>query len=96
MTHLSLNEKEPNGTAWPDFVKRGLEMLYGEYQSDQEMKEFIARWGGFDREALVRALAEGHGEDRLLAICLIAESGLPRGHHPVLCVKSRALPKKRN
>jgi len=78
MTHLPLNEKEPHGTAWPDFVKRGLEMLYGEHQSDQEMKEFIARWGGFDREALVRALAEGHGEDRLLAICLIGESGLPR------------------
>lgn len=95
MAHLSLNEKEPNGTAWPDFVKRGLEMLYGEHQPDQEMKEFIARWGGFDREALVRALAEGQGEDRLLAICLIGESGLPRARTLFLPFLQSSNPKER-
>ena len=63
-------------TEWPDFIQRGIEMLYGEYQPDQEVKEFIARWGGLDGETLVRALSEGQGEDRLLAICIIGESDL--------------------
>jgi len=88
-------EKKQNRTEWPDFMKRGLEMLYGEYQPDQEMKEFIARWGGFDREALVRALAEGQGEDRLLAICLIGESGLPRARTLFLPFLQSSNPKER-
>jgi hypothetical protein len=78
MAHRSPNQKELNRTKWPNFLKRGLAMLYGEYQPDQEMKAFIARWGGVDRETLVRVLAEGQGEDRLLAICVIGESNLPQ------------------
>ena len=76
MAHQSNNEKEQHKVQWPDFIQRGIEMLYGEYQPDQEVKEFIARWGGLDKETLVRALSEGQGEDRLLAICIIGESDL--------------------
>ena len=74
MAHQSNNEKEQHRTDCPDFIQRGLEMLYGEYQPDREVKEFIARWGGFNKETLVRVLSEGQGEDRLLAICLIGAS----------------------
>lgn len=78
MAHQSTNQKEHNNnrTKWPYFLECGLAMLYGEYQPDQEMKAFIARWGGVDRETLVRVLAEGQGEDRLLAICVLGESDL--------------------
>jgi hypothetical protein len=78
MAHQSQNEKEQERTQWHANLKRGLNMLYGEYQPDQEMKAFLARWGGIDRETFVRVLAEGQGVERLLAICVLGESNLPQ------------------
>ena len=82
-------------TEWPDFIQRGLEMLYGEYQPDREVKEFIARWGGFDKETLVRVLSEGQGEDRLLAICIIGESDLSQAPTLLLPFLQSVHPKER-
>ena len=95
MTQLSQHGKEQPRTTWPDFLKRGLEMLYGEYQPDQEMKEFRARWGGVDRETFMRVLAEGKDEDRLLAICCIGESNLPQARTLLLPFLQSVDPKER-
>jgi hypothetical protein len=95
MAHQSHMNKEQNRTEWSDFLKRGLKMLYGEYQPDQEMKAFIARWGGVDRKTLVRVLAEGQGEDRLLAICVIGESDLPQARTLLLPFLQSVHPQER-
>ncbi len=95
MTQLSQYGKDQPRTTWPDFLKRGREMLYGEYQPDQEMKEFRARWGGVDRETFMRVLAEGKDEDRLLAICCIGESNLPQARTLLLPFLQSVDPKER-
>ncbi len=95
MAQLSHNQEGQNRTKWPHFLKRGLKMLYGEYRPDQEMKAFIARWGGGDRETLVRVLAEGQGEDRLLAICVIGESDLPQARTLLLPFLQSVHPQER-
>lgn len=74
MSHPPFRDEEYHRHPWPDFLKPALEMLYGEYQPDQEIREFIARWGGFDPETLARMLTQGHEEDRLLGICIVGES----------------------
>lgn len=76
MAHHYHDEWEQIRQNWPAFLKRGLAMLYGEYRPLQEMKAFLARWGGVDRETFVRVLANGQGVDRLLAICVLGESNL--------------------
>jgi hypothetical protein len=72
------DEWEQMQQTWSNYLNRGIEMLYGEYRPLQEMKAFLARWGGIDRETFVRVLAEGQGVDRLLAICVLGESNLPQ------------------
>ncbi len=95
MAHQSHNEWEQIRKKWPDFLKRGIEMLYGEYRPLQEMKAFIARWGEVDQETLVRVLAEGEGEDRLLAICCIGESDLPQARTLLLPFLQSVHPQER-
>ncbi len=95
MAHQSYNEWEQLRKKWPAFLKRGLEMLCGEYRPLQEMKAFLARWGGVDRETLVRVLAEGEGEDRLLAICCIGESDLPQARTLLLPFLQSVHPQER-
>ncbi len=95
MAHQSHNEWEQIRKKWPGFLKRGLAMLYGEYRPLQEMKAFLACWGGIDRETLVRVLAEGEGEDRLLAICCIGESDLPQARTLLLPFLQSVHPQER-
>jgi hypothetical protein len=72
------NEEEPGTSKWPDYIERGFEMIYGEYIPDSEVEAFASRWGGLEPENFVRALSEGQGEERLLAICVIGWSDLPQ------------------
>ncbi len=80
---------------WPAYLNRGLEMLYGEYRPLQEMKAFLARWGGVDRETFVRVLANGQGEERLLAICVLGESNLPQARTLLLPFLQSVHPQER-
>ena len=95
MVYQFHNDKDQNSTEWTDIIKRGIEMLYGEYQPEQEMQEFIALWGGFDQETLVRVLTEGQGEHRLLAICIIGESNLQQARALLLPFLQSIQPKER-
>jgi hypothetical protein len=95
MAHQAYDEWEQMRKKWPNFLKRGLEMLYGEYRPLREMKAFLARWGGVDRETFVRVLAEGEGEDRLLAICVVGESDLPQARTLLLPFLQSAHPQER-
>lgn len=78
MSHLCSNDEERISNNQPDFLKSACKMLYGEYQPEQELKQFVAHWGRLDQETFLRVLAEGQGEDRMLAICFIGESDLPQ------------------
>lgn len=95
MAHQSHNEWGQLRKKWPAFLKRGLAMLYGEYRPLQEMKAFLARWGGVDPETLVLVLAEGQGEDRFLAICCIGESDLPQARTLLLPFLQSVHPQER-
>lgn len=63
MSHLSSSGKEQIGDNQTDFLKRAIEMLYGEYRPEQELEAFITHWGGTDPETFLRVLAEGQDED---------------------------------
>ena len=63
---------------WPAFIEHGFEMMYGESIPDEAVEAFASRWGGLAAENFQRALLEGQGEDRLLALGVIGWSDLPQ------------------
>lgn len=92
MTLSYYEEWEQMQQKWPAYLKRGIDMLYGEYRPVEEMKAFLARWGGINLKTFVRVLSEGQDEERLLAICVIGESSLPRARALLLPFLSSDLP----
>lgn len=63
---------------WPAFIEQGFEMMYGEFIPDEAVEAFASRWGGLAPENWQRALLEGQGEDRLLALGVIGWSDFPQ------------------
>ncbi len=79
MVHSSSNESEHDLPEWPAFIKAALEMLFGEYQPDREVRAFISHWGALDQEeVLARVLSSGEDEEKHLAICIVGESDFPQ------------------
>lgn len=82
---------------WPAYIEHGFGMMYDGYIPDEEVEAFSSRWGGLDLNSFERVLAEGQGEDKLLAICVIGWSGLPQATQLLLpfvqsfCAKERWL-----
>src|SRR5579884_4111154 len=62
-------------TKWPEYVVEALISLdYPPQMHDDVLRPFIERWGGVDLASLVRAVERGEGEDRELAMRMLAES----------------------
>lgn len=54
---------------WPRYLTYAVQGMHmPPIEEDAHLSAFAQRWGGVDRSALTRALAEGTGDDRLVAI----------------------------
>lgn len=62
---------------WPNSIRKGFEIVHGEYISAQEIEAFLARWGSISNETFLRILSEGEGIDRVIAITAPGYSELP-------------------
>jgi hypothetical protein len=60
----------------PSFVARGFRMVKG-FADVWDIEPYAQRWGGLDMEAFARALKEGQGENRAIAICALGSTGKP-------------------
>lgn len=62
----------------PEYLVRAFKQLYFEGLSEENYEDFASRWGGLDDEAFHRALSQGKGDDKALAIFTIGYSGTPQ------------------
>jgi HEAT repeat protein len=65
---------------WPSFAQRALFRLnYPDELQDEVLHAFVDQWSGFNEAALLRALRAGAGEQRSIAMRMIAEARIPQG-----------------
>ena len=62
----------------PEYLVRAFTQLYFRGLSEESYEDFASRWGGLDNAAFHRALSQGQGEDKALAIFTIGYSGTPQ------------------
>jgi len=62
----------------PEYVIRAFRQIYFESLSEEKYEDFASRWGGLDDTAFHRALSQGQGDDKALAIFTIGYSGTPQ------------------
>jgi sugar lactone lactonase YvrE len=62
----------------PEYLVRAFTQLYFRGLSEEKYEDFAGRWGGLDDAAFYRALSQGQGDDKALAIFAIGYSGTPQ------------------
>jgi len=62
----------------PEYLVRAFTQLYFRGLSEESYEDFASRWGGLDDAAFHRALSQGQGDDKALAIFAIGYSGTPQ------------------
>jgi HEAT repeat protein len=60
-------KREQNMTEWPSFVKHAFSAVQVIGMDEQEIQQFMQRWGGLDVQTFVRTLHEGTPQDQQVA-----------------------------
>lgn len=59
----------------PDYIERAFRTFYYGGQYEKPLEAFIEQWGGVDTQTIIRVLAEGKGDAKVLAILALGYSG---------------------
>ena len=63
--------------AFPDYIIKAFEAIYGASADEEKVEAFASRWKGITRETFRHVLSAGQGEDKVLAIFALGWMATP-------------------